>query len=127
MHKIKTEYRTLGGQNATKEIICTLCIRNDDDTGIGLVDKKKVMILAILQPEKSMYTIGMITDTGGVMMNPSTNLHGRLERLKINMVYKVKVKYLESTKDADYVPNIETFVEEDLDLIIGVGYKLQMQ
>ena len=36
---------------------------------------------------------------------------------------KVKVKYLESTKDADYVPNIETFVEEDLDLIIGVGYK----
>ena len=37
---------------------------------------------------------------------------------------KVKVKYLESTKDADYVPNIETFVEEDLDLIIGVGYKI---
>ena len=26
--------------------------------------------------------------------------------------------------EADYTPNIETFVEEDLDLIIGVGYKM---
>ena len=37
---------------------------------------------------------------------------------------KVQVKYVESSQEADYTPNIETFVEEDLDLIIGVGYKM---
>ena len=37
---------------------------------------------------------------------------------------KVQVKYVESSQEADYTPNIETFVEEDLDLIIGVGYKI---
>ncbi|MBU5336043.1 BMP family lipoprotein [Intestinibacter bartlettii] len=71
------------------------------------------------------YTVGMITDTGGVndeSFNQSTweGLQKAEEKYGSD---KVKVKYLESTQDADYVPNIETFVEEDLDLIIGVGYK----
>lgn len=75
---------------------------------------------------KDVYTIGMITDTGGVndeSFNQSTweGLQKAEEKYGSD---KVKVKYLESTKDADYVPNIETFVEEDLDLIIGVGYKM---
>ena len=74
---------------------------------------------------KDVYTIGMITDTGGVndeSFNQST--WGGLQKAEEKYGSdKVKVKYLESTKDADYVPNIETFVEEDLDLIIGVGYK----
>lgn len=74
---------------------------------------------------KDVYTIGMITDTGGVndeSFNQSTweGLQKAQEKYGSD---KVQVKYLESTKDADYVPNIETFVEEDLDLIIGVGYK----
>ena len=72
------------------------------------------------------YTIGMITDTGGVndeSFNQST-WEGLQKAEKKFGSDKVKVKYLESTKDADYVPNIETFVEEDLDLIIGVGYKI---
>ncbi|MGL5693468.1 MAG: BMP family lipoprotein [Peptostreptococcaceae bacterium] len=30
--------------------------------------------------------------------------------------------YLESNQDADYKPNIETFIDNDADLIIGVGY-----
>ncbi|MDO5009548.1 MAG: BMP family ABC transporter substrate-binding protein [Intestinibacter bartlettii] len=71
------------------------------------------------------YTVGMVTDTGGVndeSFNQSTweGLQKAEEKYGSD---KVKVKYLESTQDADYVPNIETFVEEDLDLIIGVGYK----
>ena len=72
------------------------------------------------------YTIGMITDTGGVndeSFNQST-WEGLQKAEKKFGSDKVKVKYLESTKDADSVPNIETFVEEDLDLIIGVGYKI---
>lgn len=37
---------------------------------------------------------------------------------------QVKVNYLESATDADYQPNMETFVDEDYDLIISVGYML---
>lgn len=37
------------------------------------------------------------------------------------------VNYLESATDADYAPNLETFVDEDYDLIISVGYMLAEQ
>ena len=72
------------------------------------------------------YKVGMITDTGGVndeSFNQSTweGLQKAEEKYGKD---KVQVKYLESNQDADYAPNIETFVEEDLDLIIGVGYKI---
>ena len=30
------------------------------------------------------------------------------------MVDKVEVKYLESKQDADYVPNVETLVDEEM-------------
>ena len=36
----------------------------------------------------------------------------------------VEVKYLESKQDADYTTNIETLVDEEVDLILGVGAKL---
>ena len=36
----------------------------------------------------------------------------------------VEVKYLESKQDSDYATNIETLVDEDVDLILGVGMKL---
>ena len=88
------------------------CSKKSNDTGNTSTGEK-------------VYTIGMITDTGGV--NDESFNQSTWEGLeKAEDKYgsdKVKVKYLESTKDADYVPNIETFVEEDLDLIIGVGYK----
>ena len=74
---------------------------------------------------EKVYKIGMITDTGGVndeSFNQSTweGLQKAEEKYGKD---KVQVKYLESNQDADYAPNIETFVEEELDLIIGVGYK----
>ena len=30
--------------------------------------------------------------------------------------------YLESGTDADYAPNLETFADEEYDLIISIGY-----
>ena len=76
--------------------------------------------------EENVYKIGMISDTGGVhdeSFNQSTweGLQKAEEKYGKD---KVQVKYVESTQEADYIPNIETFVEEDLDLIIGVGYKM---
>ncbi|WP_195251566.1 BMP family lipoprotein [Romboutsia sp. 1001713B170207_170306_H8] len=70
--------------------------------------------------------IGMVTDTGGVN-DESFNQSAweGLQRLKKEYGDKVNVKYLESKQDADYTPNVETFVDEEMDLIIGVGYKLE--
>ena len=70
--------------------------------------------------------IGMITDTGGVndeSFNQST-WKGLQDLEKQYGEDKVDVKYLESKQDADYTPNIENFIDQDRDLIIGVGFKL---
>ena len=71
-------------------------------------------------------TVGMITDVGGVHDESfnQTSWEGLQAIEKELGKDKVQVKYLESKQDADYVPNIEQFVEEETDLIIGVGYKL---
>lgn len=39
--------------------------------------------------------------------------------------FGIEVKYLESKQESDYIPNIETLIDEDMDLIIGVGYQLK--
>lgn len=70
--------------------------------------------------------VGMITDVGGVhdeSFNQSAweGLQAVEKELGKD---KVKVKVLESKQDSDYNPNIEQFVDDEMDLIIGVGYKL---
>ncbi|MGX4598397.1 BMP family lipoprotein [Faecalimicrobium sp. JNUCC 81] len=76
--------------------------------------------------EKKVFKIAMVTDTGGVNDESfNQSAWAGLEKIKKEFGEdKVKVKYLESKQDADYVPNVETLVEEDTDLIIGVGFKL---
>lgn len=70
--------------------------------------------------------IGMVTDTGGVNDESFNQSSWQgLQKLKEDYGDRVDVKYLESKQDADYTPNIETFVDEEMDLIIGVGYKLE--
>ena len=71
-------------------------------------------------------SVGMITDVGGVhdeSFNQSS-WEGLQSVEKELGKDKVEVKYLESKQDADYVPNIEQFIDEETDLIIGIGYKL---
>ena len=78
------------------------------------------------ESNEDVYKIGMISDTGGVndeSFNQST-WEGLQQAQEKYGKDKVQVKYVESSQEADYTPNIETFVEEDLDLIIGVGYKI---
>lgn len=67
--------------------------------------------------------IGMVTDVGGVndgSFNQSS--WEGLERAKVEL--GIDATYLESATDADYTPNIETFVDDGCDLIICVGYML---
>ncbi len=71
--------------------------------------------------------VGMITDTGGVN-DESFNQSAwtGLENIKEELGEEnIEVKYLESKQDADYPQNIETFIDEEMDLIIGVGFKLE--
>ncbi|MGL6105176.1 BMP family lipoprotein [Romboutsia sp.] len=73
------------------------------------------------------FKIGMVTDVGGVNDESFNQSAWKgLEDLKKEYgAEKVDVQYLESKQDADYVPNIETFVDDEKDLIIGVGFKLE--
>lgn len=73
------------------------------------------------------FKVGMITDTGGVndeSFNQSAwkGFQDAQEKFGED---KLDVKYLESRQDADYAPNIDIFVEEEMDLIVGVGFKLE--
>lgn len=77
--------------------------------------------------EESVMKIGMITDTGGIndeSFNQITwkGLQDVQEEVGSD---KLEIKYLESSQDSDFIPNIETFVDEELDLIIGVGFKIE--
>ena len=67
--------------------------------------------------------IGLITDVGGV--NDGSFNQSSWEGLeRAGEELGVTVNYLESATDADYAPNMETFIDEDYDLIISVGYML---
>ena len=73
--------------------------------------------------EKGTLKIGMITDVAGVN-DPLFNQSAWEGLQKSKEELGVEVKYLESKQDSDYAANIETFVDEGVDLILGVGPKL---
>ena len=67
--------------------------------------------------------VGIVTDVGGV--NDGSFNQSAWEGLQSAQTeLGIEAKYLESKTDADYKPNIETFVDEDYDLIICIGYAL---
>ena len=66
--------------------------------------------------------VGMVTDVGGVN-DKSFNQLG-WEGLQALDPDAFEVNYLESKTDADYQTNINTFIDEEYDLIITVGYML---
>ena len=67
--------------------------------------------------------IGLVTDLGGVE-DQSFNQSAWEGLQRANAELGVEVNYLSSGSDSDYAPNLETFVDEDCDLIIGVGYQM---
>ena len=67
--------------------------------------------------------IGLVTDLGGVE-DQSFNQSSWEGLQRAAADFGVEVNYLPSSTDADYAPNIETFVDEEYDLIISVGFLL---
>jgi basic membrane protein A len=66
--------------------------------------------------------VGMVTDVGGVNDKSFNQL--AWEGLQALDPEAFEVNYLESKTDADYQTNINTFIDEEYDLIITVGYML---
>lgn len=74
--------------------------------------------------ETTTIKVGMVTDVGGV--NDQSFNQSAWEGLQALAAENdaIEVQYLESSTDADYSANINTFLDEDYDLIICVGYML---
>lgn len=68
--------------------------------------------------------IGMVTDTAGVNdQSFNQSAWEGLQKLQAEDA-TFAVNYLESATDADYQTNIQTFIDEEYDLIICVGFML---
>lgn len=73
--------------------------------------------------EEDTIKVGMVTDVGGV--NDGSFNQSSWEGLsRASEELGIEAKYLESSTDADYAANIETFIDDEYDLIICVGYML---
>ncbi len=67
--------------------------------------------------------VGLVTDVGGV--NDGSFNQSAWEGLQnAKEEFGIETYYMESKGDADYAPNIESFIDEEYDLIICVGYML---
>ena len=70
------------------------------------------------------YKVGLVLSVGGVN-DESFNQSAWEGALAAKEEYEnVEVTYLESNAEADYTPNIETLVDMDMDLIVGVGFQV---
>lgn len=75
------------------------------------------------EPPPPPFKACQVSDTGGTD-DRSFNQFAWLGMERGRDELGVEIAFLESTSEADYAPNLNTFVEEDCDLIYGVGYLL---
>lgn len=90
--------------------------------------KKAVLVLVvaalIAAPVFAQFKVGFVTDTGGIddkSFNQST-WEGVVRFAQENKMPKANYKYLQSNAEADYVPNLATFADEGMNLIIASGF-----
>ena len=67
--------------------------------------------------------ISLILDEGGVN-DQSFNQSSWEGALNAREKYGVEINYIESESESDYFQNIESAIDDEADLIIGVGFKL---
>jgi basic membrane protein A and related proteins len=99
----------------TNIIIITLVIGGVGCSKTGNEDKEYG------KEEEENFSVGIVLGEGGA--NDQSFNQSALEGLeKAKKDLGIKGTYLEANQDSDYVPNIETFIDQESDLIIGVGY-----
>lgn len=67
------------------------------------------------------FKIGMVTDVGGVN-DKSFNQQAWEALQKLEKETGASVKYLQSKSDAEFVPNLNTFVKDNYNLTWGIGF-----
>lgn len=67
------------------------------------------------------FKIGMVTDVGGVN-DKSFNQQAWEALQKLKTETGAEVKYLQSKGDADFTPNLNTFVKDNYNLTWGIGF-----
>jgi basic membrane protein A len=73
------------------------------------------------EPEMVDFTVGLVTDIGGI--DDKSFNQGTWEGiLRFAEDTGAATKYLQSESDADYVPNLSTFSDEEPDIIIAPGF-----
>ena len=72
------------------------------------------------KPAKA-FVAGLVTDVGGID-DKSFNQSAweGIQRFKND--FNIEVKYLQSETDANYIPNLSTFADEELDIIVAPGF-----
>src|SRR5512137_602990 len=95
--------------------------------------RKTITILALLLAalaqaafgQSANFKVGLVTDVGGI--DDKSFNQGTWEGVKLfgkenNLKEGEGIKYLQSTADADYIPNLSTFADQKMDLIIAPGF-----
>lgn len=74
-------------------------------------------------PAEDQVNIGFVTDTGGINDKSfnQTSYKG-IQDFYAEVGYENKLEYIESKADADYIPNLSTFADEEADLIVASGF-----
>lgn len=73
--------------------------------------------------EEKPLKIALLLDEGGVN-DQSFNQSAWEGALRAKEQFGVEVSYLEAKQESDYMQNVETAIDQNNDLIIGVGFKL---
>jgi len=71
--------------------------------------------------EEPSFTVGVVTDVGGID-DKSFNQSTWEGVVRFAEDKGVETKYLQSESDADYLPNLSAFSDEELDIIIAPGF-----
>ncbi len=83
-----------------------------------------LIVMMIAAPAFAQFKVGLVTDVGGIddkSFNQGT-WEGIVRFAKEAKLPKANYKYLQSSAEADYVPNLSTFADEKLNLIIAPGF-----
>lgn len=71
------------------------------------------------------YRVGLVTDTGGIddkSFNQGTWEGVKLFASENKLAVNKDVKYSQSSAEADYIPNLSTFADEGMNLIVAPGF-----
>ena len=75
------------------------------------------------EPPMPPYKACQVSDTGGTD-DRSFNQFAWVGMELAEAEFGADIRFLESTSEADYAPNLNAFIEEECDMIFGVGYLL---